>query len=273
MRKISKYLLVLLVLLFHKAHGQTARDTVASIKAFNQVMSFAVQPYLHYRSILSEHSEPVMRPEDTGAYHTDFYKVGDDLYYGNEQQEVYLQDSLMITLDHRRHAIQISRVDPATKTNVDLLPLRVSRIQKMLREHYLIGHDTLGGDTAEFVIRSKERNDTPDVATQLKVLYNGNNLRPYRLDVTLLFREPASQQAMEELRRRGIDPGKLVHIREGAPWLVLSQTMSIRFVEMNQDRQEAERMPSWTEKVAYDAGEQTFRGKGSYVDYEVTKTF
>ena len=64
-----------------------------------------------------------------------------------------------------------------------------------------------------------------------------------------------------------------IQVRQGVRWLILSQTMSMRFLEMNEGRQEAEQMPLWTQKVAYDAGEQTFRGKGPYADYEVTKTF
>jgi hypothetical protein len=273
MAKSLFYSLILFFLGVTCATAQSAKDTVRLIKEFNEVMAFTVKPYLHYRTILSVRSQPAMRSTDTGNYHTEFYKVGDDLYYGSEQQEVYLQDSLMITLDHPRRTMQVSKVDVATKSSIDLLPLRHANIQKLLREHYLISRERLDGDSAEFVIRSQGNKDFTGTTTEMIVRYHPKTLEPYNIEVTFVFQQRVSDDALATLSRRGFSAEKLIQVRQGVRWLVLSQTISMQIVEMNEGRQEAQQMPLWTQKVAYDVGEQTFRGKGPYVDYEVTKTF
>jgi hypothetical protein len=254
-------------------NAQTVRDTVGLVKEFNRVMSFAAKPHVHFRSQLSVSGGPGIKPADAGPRHGEFYKVGDDLYYGNEEQEVFLQDSLMITIDHSRHAIQVSKVEVSTKSKLDLLPLGRSHLQKLFREHYTIRRDTVNGDTAVFLVRSQEGRDFMGSSTQLKVFYSRSTLRPYNLEATLFFQQPATAEALQLLGQRGINGEKLVQVRNGTRWLVLSEMMSMQVLDMNEDEQVAEQMPLWTQKIDYDAAGQVFHGKGALADYEVIKTF
>jgi hypothetical protein len=253
-------------------YTQKKADTAALIKEFNKVMAFAVQPYLHYNSTTTMQTLPAVRLSDSAAVlHNSFFKLNDNLYYSNEQQEIYLQDSLMITIVHSRKSIQVSRVDIATKGKMDLLPLKKIDVQKMLRKNYTIASGQANGDTASIIIRSQEIKQSNKA--EMLVEYNKKSYLPYLLQVTIYQHLPVSEQLIDLLRKQGGDVQKLIHEQDGLQYMEIAQIATLRFSEIDAQKEIALQMPGWKEKLVYDDKQKTFRGKDRYEGYEIIKTF
>lgn len=255
--------------------AQRVSDTTAVIREFNEVMGFAVQPYLYYTSVTSLLTGPLMDRADTGALlHGVFYKNGDDLYYGNEQEESFWQDSLMININHRRKTIRVSKVDVASKKKMDLLPLKKMDAQKLLREHYTISRLPARGDTEYIVVRSQEGRQSLRIAgTEMLLSYTKKEHLPLLMQVTMRVRQQETGGVTEALRAKGFDVAKMTEEKEGAHFLVMDQTAAVRFNSIEMTKDKALEMPSWKEKISYDALQGSFSGKGECAGYEVVKTF
>jgi hypothetical protein len=249
----KKYLIPFLLATGLSTHAQHYTDTSALIREFDKVMAFAVQPYLHYTSITTlRNGSPDNATNNDNILHGNFYKVNDDLYVGNEQEEMYLQDSLMIRVNHPRKTIQLNRVDLASKKRMDILPLKKMDMQKMLREHYTIAAMPDVGDTGRILIRSRE-GEGPGRAAGMEMLlkYTRQMHLPLLMEITIILPQQGAASTTD----------------------MVTETVSIRFGTIGMTREQTVQMPLWKEKIVYDDGSGTFRGTGSYEGYEVIKTF
>ncbi|MDR3715179.1 MAG: hypothetical protein P4L51_20385 [Puia sp.] len=269
-----KYLLVILLAASRLANAQRPADTTALIDEFDKVLSFAVQPYVYYTSVTSLHSGPMIAGKDSATVlRNNFYKVNDDLYYGNDKQETYLQDSLLVQIDHQRKTIQLRKVDVATKKRMDILPLKRGEVQKMLRRQYELVGMPGEGDTGRILVRSREGVRTTGVSTEMALQYSKRSYLPRFLEMSLRTRQPGSEQMEGALRSQGFDISRMVSEKEGSRSLVITQTVSIQFGEISLDREKALNMPSWKDKVNYDPASNGFSGVGACTGYEMIRTF
>ena len=265
-----------LVLLISSQAGTAQRpvDTAAVIGEFNEVMAFAVQPYLHYASLTMLHTDAMVGPADTGSVlHGEFYKYGDEVYYGNEREETFLQDSLMIRVNHDRKSIWISKVDVSTKKNMDVLPLKNVDRQKLLRDRYTISKMPERGDTESIVIRPQPgRVGGLSAGKEMLIEYTREKI-PLLMKVTLQARQPASPQAIQVLQAKGFKVKEMMEDDNGIPALVITQTMTVRFEVVEATKEKAMSMPRWKDRIGYDPVSGMYSGKDGYVDYHVIKTF
>ena len=268
-------MLVLLLAAVSPTNAQHVRDTTKVIRDFNDVMAFAVQPYVYFRSTTSLMTGPMINGRDSiTRLHGKFYKNGDDMYYGTEAEELFVQDSLMIRVDHHRKAITIQRIDMATKKNIDLLPLKKPDLQKLLRAHYLIAETPAGGDTAVISIRSQPAK-TPArwQNAEMRLEFRRQNHLPLVVEVIMRVRQEGSDPVRDLLIKQGFDVDDMRESSNGVTFFVMSQRAAVRFDEVAMTREEAMQMPLWTEKLAYDRNAGLFTGRGACASYAVTKTF
>ena len=272
---IKQSLTVVLVVICQLCAAQKNQDTAAIISAFNRVMEFAVQPDLYYTSTTSMHSIPAIRiPGSTPVLHNVFYKVNNDLYYGNEQEEVYLQDSLMITINHIRKTILINKVDVATKEKMDLMPLKKASMQKMLREHFVISQQQRQGDTLAITIHSHDRTELGNMAnTEMVVLYSKPSYLPYAMQVTQQMRQPASEQLLAVLNSQGLMTQTTLTETQGVKYIYMSQTATINFSAIETSGKKSKDMPVWKNSLSFDEQLQSFKGTNKCAEYEVTQNF
>jgi hypothetical protein len=265
-----------LVLLIGSQAGmaQPPIDTTAVIGEFNEVMAFAVQPYLHYTSLTTLRTPAMSGSADTGSVlHGEFYKYGDELYYGNEREETFLQDSLMIRINHDRKSIWISKVDVSTKKNMDVLPLKNVDRQKLLRDRYTIGKMPERGDTESIVIRPQAgRVGGLSAGKEILIEYTREKT-PLLMKVTLQSRQPSSPQAIQALQAKGFNVKQMMEDDNGVPALVMTQTMTVRFGAVEATKEKVMAMPRWKDRIGYDPVAGTYSGKGGYSGYHVIKTF
>lgn len=253
--------------------AQKKTDTAELIKDFNRVMSFSVQPYLYYTSLTSLFSEPSVTATDTAILmHNRFYKLKDDLYYGNEQEETFLQDSLLIQISHVRKTIQLNKVDIASKAKLDVMPLQKTDIQKLLREHYTLSQSVENGDTIQLLIRQQSRPGLSDnMVVQLS--YMRKTFLPLEMKMIVSAKQKATGEMISQLAAQGVNTDKMVENIGGEPYLVFSQTADTQFTDIKLSEEQAEQMPRWKEEVAYDGNQKTFTGKGICEGYEVIQAF
>jgi hypothetical protein len=270
---------VLFCLFAYQGMGQRGTDTATMIKEFNAVMAFSVKPYLHYNSTLSLRSIPQMSAADSvPSLNNDFYKSGEDMYNGNAREELYLQDSLLVQISHARKAIQISKLDPATRKKVDLLPLKSLNARKLMQQHYLIEMVPDQGDTACMVIRSKTAANMGVASNaDMSVWYFRSSLLPIRIEVSVKSQRPVDEQTIARLRTtsgsNGIDIAPFIVEKDGVRWLNLSQVASVRFGSIEEGKVVAAHMPQWQTKLGYDPGSGVWKGIGTCDGYEIMKTF
>lgn len=265
----------LLVLAVYDVSAQKRSDTIAIIKEFNEVMAFSVQPYLHYSSIISLRSSPMMdTTKGNSILHNEFYKVQDDLYYGNEQEEIFIQDSLMVRVSHSRRTIQLSKVDMATKKRLDVLPLKRTDMQRMLREHCTLSRLADEEDLRRIMISTQEK-QTPQgfVSSDMLVVYHRGSYLPVRMEMRMHLRNDENEQMKEALQASGFDIVRLTAEKDGKKCLFLTQTASIGFGEIDITKEKAAQMPLWKDRVEYDGNLRTYKGRDKCVDYEIIKTF
>jgi len=273
MRKII--ILLVLVSAVCSTQAQRSSDTTALIKELNDVMSFAVQPYLHYSSVISLRRGPMVDTAGTGTVlHNEFYKVQDDLYYGNEQEEIYLQDSLMVRISHARKMIQLSRVDVSTKKRIDLMPLKRADMQRLMREHCTLSGAPGQGDTDQIVIRSQEKQAPQGLtSSEMAVTYRRDTHLPVLMELSMHVRQDETEEMVELLKTQGFDVGKMEVEQDGKKTLGMTQTASVSFEGIEMTKEKAMGMPVWTAQVGYDDQSKNFSGKGRCEGYEVIKTF
>jgi hypothetical protein len=271
----SLSILLLLSVVSQGLYAQADEDTSAVIREFDNLMAFATQPHLHYTFVLALHSGPMLPPADTGQIlHGNFYKSGDDLYYGTEQQETYLQDSLMIVVDHRREMIRINKVDVATKKNMDLLPLAKKKRQKLFRNEYTISKMPDQGDTAAIVMRSHPIHAGAQVTTaEIFTQYSKSGQVPLMMRLTTEVRQQQSPQVMQMLRTSGYDVQRMSVDEGGVRSLLVRNTMALRYGTIDTTVATAQGMPWWKDRIAYDPRSGNFSGKGQYGGYRIIKTF
>jgi hypothetical protein len=267
--------LLLLGAMAGPVRAQHVRDTTAAIRDFDDVMAFVVQPYVYYSSTMSMMTGPMRNGGDSVVrLHGKFYKYGDDMYYGSEAEELFVQDSLMIRIDHHRKAIDLRRIDMSTKKNIDLLPLKRSDVQKLFRNRYLIAEMPRGGDTAIISIRSQPGGLTAQwQSAEMRVEYKKESHLPLIMEVRMQIRQPGTDQVKAVLTRQGFDIGGMVDSLNGTPVFVVNETVAVRFDEMATSKEQAAHMPLWTEKVAYSPAARQFSGVGVCAGYTITKTF
>jgi hypothetical protein len=257
------------------AGAQRVADTMAILRDFDDVMNFAVQPYVHFTAKVTIQNGPMVPPGDTGRLmHAEFYKLHDDLYYGVEAQELYLQDSLMVRVDHEHRMVQIERVDVATKKNLDLLPLKRKDKDKLFRSRYSASRVPGQGDTAEIRFASAPLAHYPGSrALTTRVVYTRTTHLPLLMAIKTSVWEPESDAATTELRSNGFNVQQMKQETGGVRGLVMSQTTAMQFTNIQLTEQSVSAMPQWTRRLSYDPATGKFSAIGICDGYRVFKGF
>jgi hypothetical protein len=265
----------ILVLLFTVAtFGAKAQDTAAMIKEFNKVMSFAVQPYVYYTSYTKLEANPVLQPEDTMNTKGEFYKYGNNLYYSNKQEEMFLEDSLFIQVNHDQKTIWVSKVDVETKDKMNILPLGDKKIQELFRKEFTISKTEVDEKSSRLNFEAKQYFDSISlVMVNIGLQYSGKKFMPELLDMNVNMKQLITDEQIEELKNQGADIKQAIQTVGGNNYFIRSQRVTVTFENVDNSKEKAQQIPQWQDKLNYNPANNEFSGKGIYSDYEITKTF
>jgi hypothetical protein len=250
----------------------SAQDTARMLKDFNKVMSFSVAPYIHYRSLTSIQVTPVLQPEDTLTLRGEFYKNQDNMYYGNEKEEMFMQDSFYIQVSHERKTVWISKMNKETKEKMNYLPLDNKQLQELFRKKFMISESEVNEQVRQLNFESKQYFDTMAlVVVNIGLQYSGKNFIPQLLEMNVRMKQPVTQGQLEELNSNA--PKQNIEQVGATSYFVHSQKVTVQFADIDNTKEKALQMPTWKERLAYDEQSKEFTGKGGWSTYEITKTF
>jgi hypothetical protein len=229
---------------------------------------------VYYKTSTVLTSSPILQTEDTMQLQGEFYKFNNDLYYRNNNDEVYLQDSLMIEINHSQKTILISKVNVETKPNINMLPLDDKKVRELVKTKYTIAQKELQNNTEQLVLEAKEPASL-DMVTQYQfvITYQSKTNVPNAMQMSIAMKQQLLEEDMQALPTSTTEEKKLVQLIDGKNWLVRNQQIIVTIADFSTDKTKAGQMPLWTKVLAYDAAKNEFIGKELLADYEITKTF
>ena len=265
--------IILLTFLTQKAKCQTDTSIATIATDYGKVMAFTKQPYLHYNTVTTMHSMPVFEAKDTATLQGEFFKYLDNFYSNNGLEEVYVQDSFLVSVNHERKSIWISKIDMASKKKMDLSPASNMQMQALLLKNYTSTQKVLNDSTSRLDFSAKEKNNSKAISTSLKLEYNSKSLLPTILEIKAKVRQPAEDEILAAINNEHVDSNKIYEVIDGINFLVRTQEMHVEFSDINYAETIAIKMPSWKTVLVYDTTLNEFIATLSYTGYEVTLTF
>ncbi|MGN6340457.1 MAG: hypothetical protein ACTHML_05820 [Ginsengibacter sp.] len=250
--------------------GVQSQDKASLIKEFNEVMSFSVQPYVHYITHTTMEASPVLQPADTLSDTGEFYKNGNDIYYRSSNEEMFLEDSFFIRINNEKKAIWISKVDVTSKDKMNLLPLSHGKIQKLFEKEYAVSKIAVNKESSRLNFNPSQSFSA--ITTNIGLQYSNKNKTPELLQLTVSMKQPASDETVKQVKSSGKEK-QLIQVIDGLPYLVRRQSVTIRFEDVDYSKEKAMQIPSWKSRIGLNQADGVFTGKDKYSDYEITKTF
>lgn len=264
----------LLLFLPALAYCQPATDTAALILEYNKVMSFTAQPYIHYTTLTKLSANPVLQSQDTASLIGEFFKNNTDIYSNNVKEEMYMQDSLMVSISNDRKTIWLNKVDVETKDRMNVITPFGKDVQEIMRRNYTISKSSQDENTSSIVFETRRPQTTEAVSnTRITIEYDSKSYLPRNINIDISMKEPADEETIAALKDEEVDEKKLVKEINGVKYLIRSQSMYIQFMAIKSDKANVMQMPSYNSCLDYNTVTQEFTGKGKYKDYEVTKLF
>jgi hypothetical protein len=219
-------------------------------------------------------ASPVLQAEDTLSIKGEFYKNGTNLYYSNEKEEMYMEDSFLIQVNHIKKSIWISKVDVASKENMNLLPLNKKEMEDLFRKKYVISKTTLSSATEELNFAATQFFDSISmVVVNIALDYSGKTFLPALLKMNVKMKQVLEEEQVAQLKNEGKNAAKALEKIGDRDYLVRNQGVTVSFIDIDNSKEKAMQIPQWQEKINYDKETNEFKGKGTYSDYEIVKTF
>jgi hypothetical protein len=273
MKYKNKILLLLLAFAVVKATAQD-KDTTAMLKDFNKVMSFGAEPYLHYKAVTKISSSPVMQPEDTMTTNMEYYKNETNFYSGTQREELYIEDSLYIEVNHKRKTIWVSTVNDDIKKNMVKLPLKNKDWQALFKKNYTISQAAVNKTASKLNFKTVQKLDSlSQVVVNISLQYAAKNFMPQIMEMDVNARQAVTEETVQQLKNNDNNTSKLVQNIAGINYLVRNQKLTMEFSNLDNSKEKAMQMPTWKDKLDYNTATQVFTAKEKYSDYVVTKTF
>jgi hypothetical protein len=274
MNNIKSIFSFLLLLFPALAYCQQATDTAALILEYNKVMSFTAQPYIHYTTLTKLSANPVLLSQDTASLMGEFFKNNTDIYSNNVKEEMYMQDSMMVSISNDRKTIWLNKVDVDTKDRMNVISPFGKDVQEIMKRNYAISKSSPDDNTGRIVFETRRPQTSVAVSnTRITIEYDSKSYLPRNINIDISMKEAIDEETIAALKEEEVDEKKLVKEINGVKYLVRSQSIYILFTAIKNDKENVMQMPSYNTCLDYNAVTQEFTGKGKYKDYEITKLF
>jgi len=250
-------------------------DTAAMISDFNKVMGFATQPYLYYSSTTKMEATPILQVEDTMRVRGEYYKNETNLYSGSAKEEMYMEDSFYIEINHSRKTIWISKVNGETKKKMNEMPLDRKDIQELLRKSYTISQTEIDKNISKLNFETVQYTDSiSKIIMQIQLQYDNKKYLPQALVMNVYAKQQIQEEIVQRLKDQAIDTKQLIQTDGEYIYMIRIQKMTMTFEQIDNSKEKAIQIPSWKSKLYYDATLNEFTIKDAkYNEYEITKTY
>jgi hypothetical protein len=256
------------------AFCQQTTDTAALIMEYNKVMSFTAQPYIHYTTLTQLGASPVLQSQDTASMYGEFFKNNTEIYSNNVREEMYMQDSLMVSINNDRKTIWLNKVDVDTKERMNVITAFGKEVQEIMKRNYIISKQLSSDNISRIFFETRKPQSSIAVNnTRITVAYDNTTFLPRDINIEISMKDPVDEEILAALKEEEVDEKKLVQEIDGVKYLIRKQSMHIQFIDIKNDKDTLVQMPSYNSCLDYNAVTQEYAGKGKYKDYEVTKMF
>lgn len=251
--------------------GARSQDKATLVREFNKVMSFSVQPFLHYTTITKMDASPILQETDTLSVKGEFFKNGNNIYYRSSQEEMFVEDSFFIRIDNEKKTILISKVDVDTKDKMNLLPLSTRKMQKLFEKEYAVSKIAVDEKSSRLNFHASSEN-LSGITTDIGLQYSDKKKTPELMQLIVRMKQPATDEMVQQVKSNSQER-QLIQVIDGQPYLVRRQSVTIRFEDIDYSKEKAMQIPSWQNRIGFNPADGVFTGKNKYSDYEITKTF
>ncbi len=250
------------------------QDTAALIKEFKKVADFSRQPYLYYSMQTRLESSPMISCTDTATTDAEFYRNGTDVYYKNGAEELFLEDSLLISVNHEKKTIWISKTDKSSKeSSAGLFPGN-KVLQDMLKKGFTIQKPLTSDGFSHLQFTNKQMAGLSNVlSSRINISYHHDTFLPLALHIEMRMQQPADEDLVTQIKNMGVAEKKLLQEIDGSLYLVRSQTMSCAFNTISTSKEKAALIPKWQNKISFDAADHRFVGMAELQEYTLSQTF
>jgi hypothetical protein len=269
-----KYIKTVIVLLFAFAQSH-AQDTATMLKDFNKVMAFGSQPYLHYTAVTKMASSPIMQLQDTMSTSMIFYKNLSNYYSSNQHEELYMEDSFYIEINHDRKSIWISTINEDLKKKMDKLPMDNKEWQKIFKKDFQISQTSINKTSSKLGFKTIQVLDSlSNIVINIGLQYVSKSYMPELMEMEVNAKQVLSAENLQGLKDNGTNTEGLVQAIGENNFMVRKQKLTMVFSNLDNSKEKAMQIPTWKSKLDYDITTKVFTKKeGTYADYELTKTF
>jgi hypothetical protein len=275
----KKYIIIIILAASYlHTYAQSApkkADTTAMINNFNKVMGFATQPYLYYSSITKMQATPILQAEDTMSLRGEYYKNETNLYSSSAKEDMYIEDSFYIEINHSRKSIWVSKVNVETKKKMNQMPLDRKDIQDLFRKSYTISQTEVNNNTSKLNFETVQNIDSiSKIVMQIQLQYDNKKYLPQALIMDVYAKQQVAEENVQQLKDQGTDTKQLIQTEGEYIYMVRTQKMTMTFEKIDNSKEKAMQIPSWKTKLDYNAATNEFTIKDAkYSEYEITKTY
>ena len=262
-------LMIIAIGAFGSAQSQ---DTASLVKEFNKVMSFSVQPYLHYTAYTKMEASPVLQKEDTLSDEGEFFKNGNEIYYKSRKDEMFLEDSFYIRIDNEKKTILISKVNVDTKDKMNVLPLSAIKMRKLFQKEYVISKTAVNASSSRLNFHPSSASFT-GLTTDIALQYSNKKKMPELMQLNVNMKQAVTEEMAKQVKSGKLEGAQLIQVSNGQPYLMRHQSVTIHFENIDYSKEKAMQIPSWKSRISFNPEDGVFTGKDKYSDYEITKTF
>lgn len=267
-KRIKGFLLTILVVATFKAKGQDEY-----VIELNRVMSFAAADFVSFKMVSKASTSAVVEPRDTVAQFSEYIKEANDIYFKNNEQESFLQDSFYVQINHEKKYVWFSKVDDSTKKKISLLPLESKQVRNYFSEKFSISKEILKNGMAQLVVKPQDSIAEDKNGFEFRLRYRQANFLPDEMEIILKTKQLISESEIASLKSYGLSTQDIIVERDGANYLERSQSVMYQFRDIQFSNSKGTSMPSWKNFIKSSDDFSEVNGLGALSDYEIVKTF
>jgi hypothetical protein len=252
-------------------YGQEPAQLEGLIKKFAAILAFQEQENVYYTTETRTVETPFDPDKDSIPREGIFYKNGHCMYAGTGMDELFIEDSLTVQINHGTTTIWIDKLGKKDKEPMNGLSLTSKEITRMIAKGFTGTISTSPDGSAVIHLATRP----PDfsgagTSTAIALEYWESTGLPKSITVNIVRQQLADSLTVQAIKMEGRPYGELIKEIRGVEYLVTSHQIKVRFTKIEINQQSGRDIPTYRDKVIYNPATRKFSGVGIYSDYEIT---
>lgn len=267
-------LLFLLLSFNYTVKAQSKKDTANWIAEFKELFSFGVSNNIKYTLHTSFNANPVLDKADTLQVFTTYMRKENLVYYKNNFEEMYLNDSLLVTIDHEQKQIKIEQLKQGDFEKLSIVNVNTKLFTNLLKDRFTISKKQIGSDSVKYELVSKDSViQNKDNFSKIEVYNLLGQKVPLNLTFSSSQKMPLQAQDIAQLKQMDNKIEKQYVVFEGETFLQRNQQMKWFFTSFSNNVQAID-VPAYSSKISLQSFTKIVQIIDSDIkDFEIIKNF